>query len=199
MRRAFIRRVIAHPIFRSTRRRRGCLNMWRRPGWTTTPAFSRRATCCTDIRARRAFRILSKTQASWSFQRRLSLWASVTLPVSGGFYVRALPYAFVKRALRTLNAAGQPAIMYVHPWELDLGQDYPHVTARERITHYHGRRGLEAKLRSLFSDFRFTTLGGLYRSAGAGRSVCAGDKRGPRRTHVQEAVQGMASVGGAAC
>ena len=96
----------------------------------------------------------------------------VTLPVSGGFYVRTLPYAFVKRALRALNAAGQPAIMYVHPWELDLGQDYPHVTARERITHYHGRRGLEAKLRSLFSDFRFTTLGGLYRSAGAG-ALCA--------------------------
>ena len=82
--------------------------------------------------------------------------------------MRVLPYAFVKRALQRLNASGQPAIMYVHPWELDVEQDYPHVTARERITHYHGRRGLEAKLRKLFSDFRFTSLGELYRTEGAG-------------------------------
>ncbi len=90
-------------------------------------------------------------------------FGKVAVPVSGGFYVRVFPYAFVKRAIRRLNAAGHPAIMYVHPWELDLGQDYPHVTARERITHYYGRRGLEAKLNRLFSDFRFTSLGTLMR------------------------------------
>ncbi len=28
----------------------------------------------------------------------------------------------------------------------------------ERITHYHGRRGLEKKLHRLFTDFRFTSM-----------------------------------------
>jgi hypothetical protein len=46
----------------------------------------------------------------------------------------------------------------VHPWELDTGQNYKKVTPRERITHYYGRRGLEAKLRHLFQDFKFTAL-----------------------------------------
>ena len=85
----------------------------------------------------------------------------LSLPISGGFYVRALPYTLVRRAIRRLNAGGQPAVMYIHPWELDLEQDYPHVTARERITHYYGRRGLEAKLCRLLTDFQFVSLSTL--------------------------------------
>ena len=64
-------------------------------------------------------------------------------PIAGGFYLRALPYALVRWSISRLNHQGQPAVMYVHPWELDLGQRYNRVTWRERLTHYHGRSGLE--------------------------------------------------------
>ena len=53
--------------------------------------------------------------------------------------------------------------MYVHPWELDTGQTYSKVTARERITHYHGRRALATKLNQLLNDFEFTTLDNVRR------------------------------------
>ncbi len=86
---------------------------------------------------------------------------NVPLPMSGGFYMRVLPYMLVKQALRTLNAQRHPAIIYVHPWELDTGQDYPHVTARERITHYYGRRSIERKLERLLTDFRFGPIAEL--------------------------------------
>jgi polysaccharide deacetylase family protein (PEP-CTERM system associated) len=79
-------------------------------------------------------------------------------PVAGGFYVRALPFEFVSRGVRQVNQLGQPAILYVHPWELDTGQRYKQVTFRERITHYYGRGGLQAKLENLFSEFRFGPL-----------------------------------------
>ncbi len=79
-------------------------------------------------------------------------------PVAGGFYVRALPYEFISRGIRQVNRLGQPAILYVHPWELDTGQNYKHVTFRERITHYYGRGGLQVKLEKLFSEFCFTPL-----------------------------------------
>lgn len=81
-----------------------------------------------------------------------------TWPMAGGFYLRALPYAAVRAAIRRLNAEGQPAIMYMHPWELDTGQRYRQVTLRERITHYHGRRRLEGKLHQLLGEFRFGPL-----------------------------------------
>ncbi len=85
-------------------------------------------------------------------------WAGITFPIAGGFYVRSLPYALIRQGIQQLNRCGQPAIMYLHPWELDTEQNYNQVTPRERVTHYYGRGGLEAKLRCLLADFEFTTL-----------------------------------------
>ena len=85
-----------------------------------------------------------------------------TWPIAGGFYVRALPYPIMRWAMRRLQAQEIPAVHYVHPWELDTGQTYNQVTARERITHYHGRRGLATKLRRMMDDFEFTSLESLH-------------------------------------
>lgn len=92
-------------------------------------------------------------------------WAGINVPIAGGFYVRALPYKIIEKGIRQLNQQGFPAILYVHPWELDTGQQYNQVTLRERITHYHGRQGLEKKLRKLFTDFKFVTMCELVEKA----------------------------------
>jgi polysaccharide deacetylase family protein (PEP-CTERM system associated) len=88
-------------------------------------------------------------------------WLGITWPIAGGFYVRSLPLTIVKAGIRQLNRQGQPMILYMHPWEMDTGQHYSAVTFRERITHYHGRAGLERKLRGLLSEFRFGPLAEL--------------------------------------
>jgi polysaccharide deacetylase family protein (PEP-CTERM system associated) len=85
-------------------------------------------------------------------------WLGINWPIGGGFYVRSLPYAVIRAGIRQLNRQGQPAIMYVHPWELDTEQHYNRVTLRERVSHYHGRRGLRNKLDRLFGDFTFVSL-----------------------------------------
>lgn len=95
------------------------------------------------------------------FPAATAKFAGRTWPVAGGFYVRSLPYAVTRRAIASIHAEGQPAVMYVHPWELDVAQKYRAVTPRERVTHYGGRRTLAGKLERLFTDFRFTTLGEL--------------------------------------
>lgn len=89
-------------------------------------------------------------------------FGGATWPMAGGFYLRMLPYWATRWAIRRLNAQHQPAILYLHPWELDTEQRYAAVTPRERLTHYGGRRGVEAKLHCLFRDFRFTTMGALW-------------------------------------
>lgn len=88
----------------------------------------------------------------------------VTWPVAGGFYLRALPYSLVRQAITHLNRQEQPAIIYMHPWELDTKQPMRAATLRERITHYHGRNKLETKLRYLFKDFKFSRLRDLLES-----------------------------------
>ena len=41
------------------------------------------------------------------------------LPVSGGFYLRALPYSVIKQALKRI-AKERPFVLYCHPWEFDV-------------------------------------------------------------------------------
>ena len=93
--------------------------------------------------------------------------AGRNLPFAGGFYMRTWPYPVVRWAIRRLHAEGLPAIFYIHPWELDLGQPRSKVTARERVTHYHGRASLRPKLERLFADFRFGPLASLLDRAEA--------------------------------
>lgn len=94
--------------------------------------------------------------------------AGVTVPIGGGFYLRALPYRFVRWGIRQLNRQGEPAIVYVHPWELDCEQRYDRVTLRERVSHYHGRKTLASKLHRLFADFTFVPLRTLLENGHAG-------------------------------
>jgi polysaccharide deacetylase family protein (PEP-CTERM system associated) len=84
-----------------------------------------------------------------------------TWPIAGGFYGRVLPYPVMRAGIRSLNEQGHPAVIYFHPWEFDAGQRFNQVTLRERITHYHGRSGLESKFKRLLQDFQFGPLSGL--------------------------------------
>lgn len=84
--------------------------------------------------------------------------AGLTIPVAGGFYARLWPGRFLRHALHRLNRQGQPAVLYVHPWELDREQPLVYATPRERLTHYAGRHTLAGKLARLFAAFTFRPL-----------------------------------------
>lgn len=88
----------------------------------------------------------------------------INWPVGGGFYMRTLPYGIIRAGIRKLNHQGNPAVIYVHPWEFDLEQKFKQVTPRERITHYHGRASLDRKMRQLLKEFKFVTLSKLLES-----------------------------------
>lgn len=85
----------------------------------------------------------------------------INWPIGGGFYLRSIPYRLIKAGIRKLNDQGKLAVMYLHPWEIDTGQNYYRVTLRERLTHYHGRASLENKLWRLLVDFNFAPLSDL--------------------------------------
>jgi len=40
------------------------------------------------------------------------------LPAGGGFYLRALGYEFILKAIRNLNKRGASAMCYLHNWEI---------------------------------------------------------------------------------
>ena len=87
-----------------------------------------------------------------------------TLPVGGGGYFRLLPYFVIKKAIRTINSKMQPAVFYLHPYELDtekLGNTLPNESRKTRFVRFSqgvNRSKTEVKLRRLLTDFKWTSV-----------------------------------------
>ena len=81
------------------------------------------------------------------------------LPVAGGGYFRILPYWWTKWGIARLNRTEQqPAIFYLHPWEIDPGQPRLHASRLSRFRHYRNLDKAEPRLKRLMTDFRFGML-----------------------------------------
>ena len=87
-------------------------------------------------------------------------WAGRRWPVAGGGYLRLCPYAVTRWAIRRIQAEGSPAVVYLHPYELDPAElkeiEWP-VPVRLRLTQGLNRRYTRAKVERLLRDFRFGT------------------------------------------
>lgn len=80
-------------------------------------------------------------------------------PVAGGGYFRLSPYALTRGALRHINEAEQqPAIVYLHPWEIDTEQARLPVGRLTHFRHSVNTSRTEMKLRCLLRDFRFAPV-----------------------------------------
>lgn len=92
------------------------------------------------------------------------------LPVAGGLYLRTVPYFVTRKALRDFNRRGWPAVVYVHPWELDPHQ--PRLRGMpllNRFAHYVNLESTHRKVQSLLQDFEFAPVSeviGGYSSSG---------------------------------
>ena len=82
----------------------------------------------------------------------------MNLPIAGGGYFRVLPYAFTRWGIARLNAAGQPAIFYIHPWEID--PDQPRLSASRTTAwrHYWNLPETLKRMELLVHDFAFDTV-----------------------------------------
>ncbi len=83
----------------------------------------------------------------------------MNLPFVGGGYLRLLPPRFVRWGLHRLNRdESRPAIVYIHPWEIDPEQPRQPVGWLTRLRHYANLDETEARLSDLFRHFRFGTV-----------------------------------------
>jgi len=95
----------------------------------------------------------------------------LNLPIAGGGYLRLLPAALIRHGINRINEVEKkPAVLYVHPWEIDPGQ--PRISAGWKSTfrHYNNLDKTEAKLRYLLESLEFGTMVevlGLEVSSGA--------------------------------
>ncbi len=78
----------------------------------------------------------------------------VNIPVAGGGYFRLFPYRVTAWAINHLNEnEGQPAMVYLHPWELDLYQPRISASWLSRLRHYQNLDTTETKCLRLLDDY----------------------------------------------
>jgi polysaccharide deacetylase family protein (PEP-CTERM system associated) len=83
----------------------------------------------------------------------------MTMPAAGGGYFRIFPYAFTRWAIRRVNDQERmPAVVYLHPWEVDPAQPRINANRVSRFRHYTNLDRTEPRLGRLVSDFRFAPL-----------------------------------------
>jgi len=82
--------------------------------------------------------------------------AGQNLSIAGGGYFRLLPYAWHHWGIGRRNRGEhQPAIFYLHPWEIDPGQPRLPASRLSAIRHYTNLDKTEARLRRLLRTYAF--------------------------------------------
>ena len=78
----------------------------------------------------------------------------IKLPIAGGGYFRLFPYGLTRWGIRYLNNTEyQPAVIYLHPWEIDPDQPRIQAGRLSRFRHYLNLARTEGRLRTLLQDF----------------------------------------------
>jgi polysaccharide deacetylase family protein (PEP-CTERM system associated) len=78
------------------------------------------------------------------------------LPAAGGGYLRIFPFAYTDMVMaRYERHYRQPAVVYLHPWEVDPEQPRIQAKLRSRFRHYTNLKRMESRLVRLLGKYRF--------------------------------------------
>jgi polysaccharide deacetylase family protein (PEP-CTERM system associated) len=95
-------------------------------------------------------------------------WGKLRIPVSGGFYMRVMPYIILKRFLRSVNRT-RPFVFYFHPWELNPATPrVREIGLRDRLIAYTGVNGAMRKVERLLEDFELAPMGDVLKNFARG-------------------------------
>jgi len=95
----------------------------------------------------------------WEFPAATVKLAGLELPFGGGGYLRLYPFLVTRWATHRINGSGRPAMIYLHPWELD---PHPPAAPRSRVRRFQHTVGLtktRSRLLHLCAEFEFAPIG----------------------------------------
>lgn len=81
------------------------------------------------------------------------------IPAAGGFYLRTLPMKIITNAIKTSEKNQNPAIFYIHSWELT--PDFmPKISLpfKDRFVTYHNIEKALPRMKELLQKFEFTSF-----------------------------------------
>jgi len=85
-----------------------------------------------------------------------------SIPIAGGFYLRAYPYSFTRNWIKQRNKKGQRALVYIHPWEFNKGPFPIETIFIKRMIYNFRLRNTKDILYSLLQDFNFNSIQQIF-------------------------------------
>lgn len=125
-------------------------------------------------------------QGIWEFPLPVLSFAGARMPAATGAYLRLAPYALTSWVIRQYERRSQPAVVNIHPWELDPGQPAWKAKRWNRFLHYTNLHTTHKKLARLLDRFQFAPLRSLLRELGGEQDAWWGveEQRSQRRNLV---------------
>ena len=82
----------------------------------------------------------------------------MNLPAAGGGYLRLLPMFYMKWAMARLRRESMPAILYLHPWDLDPDQPRFEVPRTTTFRHLHNAGKTYDRLATILRSLQSITM-----------------------------------------
>jgi polysaccharide deacetylase family protein (PEP-CTERM system associated) len=82
----------------------------------------------------------------------------------GGGFFRFFPEGYIHKNIRKINSEGQPAVIYIHPRDIDPGQPRMKLKPINRFLYYYGLGGAKAKFIRLVKAFEWGGIGDYMRA-----------------------------------
>ncbi len=103
-------------------------------------------------------RLAAGTGTIWEIPPMVTAMPLVNLPTGGGWGFRFFPLGLIDRTVAALNRAGYPAVLYLHPRELDPAGPRLGLSPLRSFAAYGPRRDAAPRVESLLGRHRFTTM-----------------------------------------
>ncbi|MEM7125154.1 MAG: XrtA system polysaccharide deacetylase [Chloroflexota bacterium] len=99
----------------------------------------------------------------WEFPMSTMRLARRNMPVAGGGYFRLYPLWLTRWAINQINREGRPAILYLHPWEVDPEQPRMRcASTMARFRHYIHIDKVKSRLESLLKSYHFAPMSQVF-------------------------------------
>ncbi len=94
----------------------------------------------------------------WEFPLTTMRLFLENLPFTGGLPLRMTPYFYIVSKIKIMNRKGHPAIVYIHPWEIDSERPKIELPLSRRFMHYFNLKSTSQKIRGLLEHLSFAPV-----------------------------------------
>ena len=107
---------------------------------------------------RTPYKISTESGILWEIPPMVTPSLLCNLPTGGGWGLRVFPQRIIHKSIRELNSTGAPAVIFLHPRELDPKGPRLRLNPLKKFAAYGPRSDVSGRLDTLMRCFRFGTL-----------------------------------------